>query len=277
MKVKVNRIASTQEISILKDIGVDIFGISVDKEKDIDNSIKYDSRANSIEKVLRMKNEIQIPHLSIHINWYFFTEKVLDKVIGQINPDSINIFLPTLSFSNTEELNYNWFKNQIELVNNYKQEVIVFGDGFMYDDGHFNFKKTEVLKINNLKSIELNSFTINSKKNIHIKSKEDWKLFFESIGVDKNINQEEIGDLIKETVTDEIKDLEVLITDKFIDTLEPSELEFWNLNGVTMSIDSKDHDIFINRENGIGLSDIAYQVDFEKIVEITKRIKKHYA
>ena len=137
MKIKVNRINSTEEICILKDAGVDIFGMSIDKNLKSDKAKKFDSRAISIEDLIKIKNETQIPHLSIHINWYYFTNEILEKVTNEINPESINVFLPTSSFSSSEDGNYTWFNNTVEMLNKFDQDVIIFGDGFMYDDGGF--------------------------------------------------------------------------------------------------------------------------------------------
>jgi hypothetical protein len=277
MKIKVNRINSTEEIYMLKDAGVDIFGMSIDKNLKSDKAKMFDSRALSIEALIKIKNETQIPHLSIHINWYYFTNEILEKVINEINPESINVFLPTSSFSSSEDGNYTWFNNTVEMLNRFDQDVIIFGDGFMYDDGGFSLKKEEISKIRNLKFIELNSFTIDNKKQLYIKSKSEWSEYFRNGNVEKKIKQELLGDLIRETVTDEISNLPILIDDKFNNTIDPNQYNVWKSKGISMSLESTKSDIYTKNESGIGLSNIANRFEIEEIIKTTKKIKKHYA
>lgn len=276
MKIKVNRIKSKDEIKLLRNEGVDVIGISIDRHKTTDTTNEFDSRALSIEEALNIKSQTKIPHLSIHINYYNWSESIYDRVLKELNPTSLNIHLPTSSFGSINDSSYKYFESTVKRLNNINQEIIVFGDGFMYDDGGFRFNKRELSKLNNLKYVELNSFTINNKESHYIKSKAEWQAYFDKYNIQKEIEQNKLGDLIQESVTNQIEDVEVLINDKFLTTLEPSQLKNWNCNGVTMSIESLEDDIFTNKKINSGISEMANYYAINEILENTKRIKKHY-
>ena len=252
-------------------------GISIDRNLKLDKALKFDSRALSVQEVVDLKKEVLIPHLSIHINWYHLSNDIIAKVANEINPQSLNVFLPTSSFSSTKDNNYSWFNKTIKFLNEINQEVISFGDGFTYDDGGFTLKKNELDKINKLKFIELNSFTIDNQQELYIKSKIEWKEYFNSNNIEREIKQELLGDLIKETVTNEFENLAILIDDKFITKMDPNQLKSWNCSGVTMSIKSKANDIYNSNESGIGLSSMANRYELSEIIEVTERVKSHYA
>lgn len=269
MFVKVNRVYSISEIETLKKHNVDIIGITVDRINNEDSTTKKDSRSHSIASLKNILSEIEIPHLSINIPMENASNReiLFQIIIEKLKPNSINAFLPTELSIHESMPNYNWFNTTFNRLNKIETKLILFGDGFDYDNDRCRINIDKLKKLQNLLFVELSCQTINPASSLCIKSQEQWN---NHLG--REVNQKEIGDLIKETITSNLNEIPVLLDDDLSD-ITPEYLKTWNIDGVTLSLSSYENDYI--SEGVANIDVIAGEYELFDIIKITKRMKQN--
>lgn len=260
MIVKVNRIITKNEVQQLLSEGVDVIGISLkltDKNKD--------SRALTLNEIRNIQDEISIPNLSLNLNMDEFRKEDINHVIKTLEPNSLNLFIEASSLRDPSKLSKEYLST-IKEINETKLDLISFGNGFSYD-GPSNIPDTLGV-YENLKYQEINIETLGPKSPCRIKNKKEWSKLLNV----ETIKQSEFAGTILESITESMQNRPYLVDDQNIDTVCVEQLVEIGSKGITMSLCS------LSQNENIPISNrIASMFEFEKIIEITKRIKKYGA
>ncbi|GAB5551868.1 MAG: hypothetical protein Sapg2KO_14590 [Saprospiraceae bacterium] len=259
MIVKVNRVTNEKEIKRLLSEGVDIIGVSLKLTEN--NS---DFRALNIEEIQNIQREVSIPNLSLNLNINEYTKEDVLYVAQKLKPTSLNIFIEASSICDVEKIN-NQHLQTIKAINDTRLDVISFGNGFGYDGPS---AIPDCLRIyENLKYEEVNIDTLGSNSQQRIRSRKEWAKLLNI----QEVDQSRLGDTILESITESMKKRPFLVDDRNIEIVSVEQLNEIGATGVTMSISCKKEE-----SNKFRIANhIASMKDFEKILEITKRIKKY--
>lgn len=262
MLVKVNRVNSKNEIQQLLSEGVDIIGISI-KLSDTNS----DSRALSLSEIKNIQSQITIPNLSLNLNLNEYRKEDISRLANLIKPNSLNLFIEANSLRNPSELNEEHLST-IQVINETELDVISFGNGFGYDGPSTIPDSLGVYK--NIKYQEVNIDTLGSNSQRRIKNKKEWSKLL-NIEI---LEQSKLGDTILESITESMENRPYLVDDRNIDTVKIDKLIEIGAKGITMSLRGLNEDENLNKlpnEN-----QIASMFELKKIIESTRRIKKHW-
>jgi len=260
--VKVNRVKNVNEIQALHSAGVDIIGISLKL-----SNANSDTRALNTFEILRIQEAVNISNLSLNINIEEYRKEDLVKASETIKPNSLNLFADASSVQNIEEMNEIQL-GTIETINKTGLKVICFGNGFGYDGPSLI---TDTLGVySNLELMEVNIDTLDSQSKQKIKNRKEWA---EYLKIDESQLTQSDCDTILETIPESMKDMSFLVDDRNIENVPIAKLIEIRASGITLSLkgESDDGDIV----NSSYANRIANTFELEKIIDITKRIKKY--
>ena len=156
----------------------------------------------------------------------------------------------------------------IETINKTGLKVICFGNGFGYDGPSLIPDTLGVYS--NLELMEVHIDTLDSQSKQKIKNRKEWA---EYLKIDESQLTQSDCDTILETIPESMKDRSFLVDDRNIENVPIAKLIKIRASGITLSLkgESDDEEIV----NSSYANRIANTFEFEKIIEITKRIKKY--
>lgn len=261
MIVKVNRVRSKDEVDRLLSVGVDIIGISLKL-----NQTNTDVRVLNLDELIRIQRAVSIPNLSLNLNINEYTGEDISYLSRTLKPNSFNLFIEASSIRDVKQLN----KEQLQIIqtiNDTKVDVISFGNGFGYDGPSTIPDSLGIYKYLKYEEINIDTLCKNSKQ--RIKSRDEW---IKHLKV-HNIEQSKFDSTILESITETMKERPFLVDDLNIETVSIEKLIQIGAGGITMSISNVKEDECL--KNQTNMNQIAKMKDFEKIIEITKRIKEY--
>ena len=262
MIIKVNRVKNIEEFNYVQKLGTSIIGFSVDRIKTNEITSDFDSRAISIEELIRILQSTEITsQISVSVNHYSNNKnQILENILEKIKPHYLNYHLSFSDKGNWE----NYYSDILKRFNSLNYDSIIFGDGFGYDTS-IQFEVKDFILVKNLKFVEMNSNTINTTLNHHIKSEQYWK--------EKNI-QSSITDPTVEKFNKILKKIPVLIDDLFNQKTICQDLKRLDIHGITLSIKSLEEDIFQRKTKDAFFSEITSNYySLEQITEIIEKLK----
>ena len=121
----------------------------------------------------------------------------------------------------------------------------------------------------NIKYQEVNIDTLGSNSQQQIKNKKEWSKLLDI----EIVEQSKLGDTILESITESMENRPYLVDDRNIDTVKIDKLIEIGAKGITMSLRGLNENEKLNKlpnEN-----QIASMFELKKILETTRRIKKH--
>lgn len=251
MIVKVNRISSLKEASLLIESGANILSFTIDSNK---TSLTKDSRAISLNQLKSILSRLNLGNTKVSLNFNYYAPFSIDSQIKIASKLKID-FLEFYSNSVLDNTNGYLLGNEVD--------YILFGDSIGYDTEWDNYEAIRKL------TKKAHYITLETESIVQ----DNWGYFKseEELG----IKQMDTSDILLETVKGKFKKTDILVSDAFnLSTLQ-KDLNRVEAKGINLSLKSKKKDLFLGKSELSYLSEQAGNYfSLEGIVRIIRSIKK---